>query len=140
MFIIGTGITILMVSIYTHLGITPLWQVISLNIVLFVGISSRMISASALMSAVPEPQDRGAFMGINSSIQQVSGGVAAFAAGKIVVQVKDAPLQNYDILGYVVVCSMLITLGMMYMINKQVMNKKPFMPLTEQKKEEVVEV
>jgi len=140
MFIIGTLLTILMVSIYTHLGITPLWQVISLNVVLFVGISSRMISASALMSAVPEPQDRGAFMGINSSIQQVSGGVAAFAAGKIVVQNGNAPLQNYDILGYVVVCSMLITLGMMYIINKQVMNKKPFMPPVEPIKEVVTEV
>jgi predicted MFS family arabinose efflux permease len=128
LFIVGSILTMLMVSIYTHLGITPLWQVISLNVVLFVGISSRMISASALMTAVPEPQDRGAFMGINSSIQQISGGVAAFAAGKIVVQVKDAPLQHYNILGYVVVCSMIITLGMMYIINKQVMNKKPFMP------------
>jgi predicted MFS family arabinose efflux permease len=139
MFVVGTLLTILMVSIYTHLGITPLWQVISLNVVLFVGISSRMISASALMTAVPEPQDRGAFMGINSSIQQLSGGVAAFAAGKIVVQVKDAPLQNYDILGYVVVCSMLITVGMMYIINKQVMNKKPFMPPVAPIKETVVE-
>jgi len=128
LFIVGSILTMLMVSIYTHLGITPLWQVISLNVVLFIGISSRMISASALMTAVPEPQDRGAFMGINSSIQQISGGVAAFAAGKIVVQVKDAPLQNYDILGYVVICSMLITAGMMYIINKQVMNKKPFTP------------
>ena len=98
-----------------------------------------MISASALMTAVPEPQDRGAFMGINSSIQQISGGVAAFAAGKIVVQVKDAPLQNYDILGYVVICSMIITAGMMYIINKQVMNKKPFTPPAKPIEEVVVE-
>jgi len=139
LFIVGSILTMLMVSIYTHLGITPLWQVISLNVVLFIGISSRMISASALMTAVPEPQDRGAFMGINSSIQQISGGVAAFAAGKIVVQVKDAPLQNYDILGYVVICSMIITLGMMYIINKQVMNKKPFTPPAKPIEEVVVE-
>jgi predicted MFS family arabinose efflux permease len=137
MFVIGSIITILMVSIYTHLSVTPLWQVIVLNVILFVGISSRMISASALMTAVPEPQDRGAFMGINASIQQISGGVAAFAAGKIVVQTENAPLQNYDILGYVVVCSMLITIGMMYIINKQVMGKKPSFPIEKQKETKV---
>ncbi len=129
MFVAGSILTMLMVSIYTHLSVTPLWQVIVLNVILFVGISSRMISASALMTAVPEPQDRGAFMGINSSIQQISGGIAAFAAGKIVVQTENAPLQHYDILGYVVVCSMLITIGMMYIINKQVMNKNPSFPI-----------
>ena len=124
MFIIGSLICITMVSIYTHLHITPLWEVILINVILFIGISSRMISASSLMTAVPEPQDRGAFMGINASIQQISGGIAAFAAGKIVIQTKNAPLQHYDILGYVVCTSMLITICMMYIINKQVMGKK----------------
>jgi predicted MFS family arabinose efflux permease len=136
MFIAGSIITILMVSIYTHLSVTPLWEVIILNVILFVGISSRMISASALMTAVPAPQDRGAFMGINASIQQLSGGIAAFAAGKIVIQTKNAPLQHYDILGYVVVCSMLITIGMMYIINKQVMGKQTIPPV--EKAKEVV--
>jgi predicted MFS family arabinose efflux permease len=140
MFVIGSFLTILMVSIYTHLSVTPLWQVMILNVILFVGISSRMISASALMSAVPNPQDRGAFMGINSSIQQISGGIAAFAAGKIVVQTDNAPLQHYDILGYVVVCSMLITIGMMYIINKQVMGKQPSFPIEKVKEVPIVEV
>ena len=124
MFLIGSTICIIMVSIYTHLSVTPLWEVILINVILFIGISSRMIAASSLMTAVPEPQDRGAFMGINASIQQISGGIAAFAAGKIVVQANNAPLQHYDILGYVVCVSMLITMGMMYIINKQVMGKK----------------
>ena len=137
MFIIGSLIGIIMVSIYTHLSVTPLWQVIAINVILFIGISSRMVSASALMTGVPDPQDRGAFMGINSSVQQISGGIAAFAAGKIVVQPANMPLQHYDILGYVVGTTMLITIGMMFFINKQVMNKKPSLPF--QKAKEVVE-
>jgi predicted MFS family arabinose efflux permease len=128
LFVAGSLLAMLMVAIYTHLGITPLWQVISLNVILFAGILSRMISASALMSAVPEPQDRGAFMSINSSIQQMSGGLATLAAGKIIVEHGKAPLENYPMLGYVVMGSVLITIFMMYRINKLVMNKKPFMP------------
>ena len=98
-----------------------------------------MISASALMTAVPAPQDRGAFMGINASIQQLSGGIAAFAAGKIVVQTENAPLQHYDILGYVVACTMLICIGMMYIINKQVMGKQATVIPINTEKEAVVE-
>jgi predicted MFS family arabinose efflux permease len=139
LFVVGSILAIIMVVIYTHLGITPLWQVISLNVILFAGILSRMISASALMSAVPEPQDRGAFMSINSSIQQMAGGLATLAAGKIITENGKAPLENYPMIGYVVMVSALITIFMMYRINKLVMNKKPFMPPVAPIKETVVE-
>jgi len=123
-FAAGSVISIIVVSIYTHFGITPLWIVISMSVIMFVGISSRMISASALMSGIPDAQDRGAFMSINSSVQQISGGIASAIAGMIVLQVNNGPLQRYDILGYVVMCTMLISIWMMYYINKDVEKKK----------------
>jgi multidrug resistance protein len=122
-FVMGSILSMLMVLIYTHMGITPLWIVISINVVLFVGISSRMISASALMTAVPEPSDRGAFMSINSSVQQVSGGVASAVAGMIVVQQSSGKLDHYDSLGYVVVGSMVLAIVLMYMINRFIQQK-----------------
>lgn len=122
-FFLGTIISIIMVLYYTRLGITPLWSVILINIFMFAGITSRMIASSALMTAVPDAQDRGAFMSINSSVQQISGGIAAACAGQIVVQTSTGYLKHYDTLGYVVTVSMLITLGMMYLINRQVQQK-----------------
>jgi len=122
-FCIGTAIAIVMATIYVHLGITPLWLVIVINVFMFVGISSRMISASALMTAIPEAKDRGAFMSINSSVQQISGGVASAVAGLIVVQTPSGALKHYDTLGYVVVCTMLLTVGMLYFINNYVKYK-----------------
>ncbi len=109
MFIAGSILSMIMVLIYCNLGATPLWAVIMINVILFIGITSRIISASALMSAVPEPADRGAFMGINASVQQFSGGIAAFFAGLIVVQEDSGYLDHYDWLGYVVVVAMIIT-------------------------------
>ena len=123
MFVIGSIISIAMVIIYCNLSITPLWIVIVINVVLFAGIMARMIPASALMTAIPDPQDRGAFMGINSSIQQISGGVAAAVAGMIVVQTSSGKLEHYDILGYVVVVAMIITIGMVYLLNELVKKK-----------------
>lgn len=120
MFVVGSLLSMAMVAIYTHLGITPLWLLIMLNVLLFIGITSRIIPASALMTAIPEPQDRGAFMSINSSIQQISGGVAAAVAGLIVVQPQNGPLLHYDTLGYVVMVSMTVTIIMMYWLNRYV--------------------
>jgi predicted MFS family arabinose efflux permease len=90
---------------------------------LFAGIFSRIIPASALMTAIPDAHDRGAFMSINSSIAQISGGIAAAIAGLIVVQMPDGKIMHYDTLGYVVICTTTITMAMMYFINQQVAKK-----------------
>lgn len=123
-FFVGSIITIIMVLVYTNLGQTPLWLVVVVNVLMFAGITARMISASSLMTAVPQMQDRGAFMSINSSIQQISGGVAAALAGVIVSEGSDGTMQNYPFLGIVVVASMLITIGMMYILNRQIEKKQ----------------
>lgn len=122
-FCIGSVLSILMVGIYTHLGITPLWELITLNVILFIGISSRMIASSALLTAVPDAKDRGAFMSVNASTQQISGGVASIIAGLIVVQTSSGRLERYDILGYVVIGSMLIAMFMLYFLNRRVQRK-----------------
>lgn len=124
-FIIGSVISSIMVAIYTNLGITALWICIVLNVILFAGINARMISASALISAIPRPHDRGAFMSINSSIQQISGGVASFVAGLIVVQKNTGPIERYDILGYVVIGSMIIAALLIAWLDRYVHNMKP---------------
>jgi predicted MFS family arabinose efflux permease len=123
MFVFGSIISMVLVLLYTNLGITPLWILIAINVVLFVGISSRMIAASALMTAIPQPQDRGAFMSINSSVQQIAGGVAAYVAGLLVVQSKAGPMLHYNRLGFVVVGSMLASIALMYMIDRHVKKK-----------------
>jgi predicted MFS family arabinose efflux permease len=122
-FVAGSLLMIGAVILYTHLGITPLWAVIAVNVVIFVAISARMIAASALTSAVPDMKDRGAFMSINASIQQISGGIAAAIAGLIVVQQADGRLDGYPTLGWVVSGAMLVTVGLMYNIHRLVAQK-----------------
>lgn len=122
-FCMGTVLTMGMVGVYTHLGVTPLWQLILLNVILFVGLTGRMISSSALLTAVPDAKDRGAFMSINSSTQQISGGIASIIAGMIIVQTSSGKLEKYDILGYVVIGSMLLATVMLYYLNRRIQRK-----------------
>jgi predicted MFS family arabinose efflux permease len=119
-FAFGCAVTIVMVVIYTHLGVSPLWLLTVVIVLLQIGIFSRMISSSALMSALPEPSDRGSYMSISSSLQQVSGGVAAVVAGLIVVQSPAGNLLHFDTLGYVLVATTLVTLMLMYLIDRRI--------------------
>jgi len=92
-----------------------------LSAFLFVCISARMISAGALTSGVPAPAYRGAYMAINSSLQQISGGVASALAGIIVLEsAGEGPLQRYDVLGMVAGLGMLLTIPLMYNVHRLV--------------------
>jgi predicted MFS family arabinose efflux permease len=125
-FLIGSIWSITMVLIYTQQSMIPLWLVITFNALLFAGISARIISSSALLTAVPDPADRGAFMGVNASLQQISGGIAAAIAGLIVYQeTETSPLEHYPVLGYVVCVTTLITIVMMYFLNRMIERTQP---------------
>lgn len=119
-FVFGAVLTIIMVLIYTNLGITPLPLVILVNVILFSAIFSRIIPAQALMSAIPTPQNRGAFMAITSSLQQISGGVASVIAGLIVVETASGKLDHFDTLGYILTVTVMISIYLMYNISRQI--------------------
>jgi predicted MFS family arabinose efflux permease len=116
----GSAAAAALVIVFTNLGPSPLWLITAVNVVLMLGVSSRIISASALTSIVPDAPDRGAFMAVNSSIQQISGGVASACAGLVVKLTPSGALEHYDTLGYVVVASMAIAVALLYSINRMV--------------------
>jgi predicted MFS family arabinose efflux permease len=117
-FIFGCAVSIVMVLIYTHLGHVSLLVVIAVSVVMFVGIFSRMIPSQVLMSAIPKPPERGSFNALNASMQQISGGVASLVAGIVVTQGPDGALQHFDQLGYIIVATTLLSLGLMYFIQR----------------------
>lgn len=111
----------IVVVIYTNLGPVPFWLVILLNLGFMLGIMSRMVPAVALNSALPEKHDRGAFMGINASLQQMAGGLAAALGGLIVVQKdKFSPLEHYDTVGYIIVLISALSVFLLYRVSKLV--------------------
>ena len=124
-FTYGSIWAMIFILIYTNLGPTPLWIIVPLNILLFMGIMSRMIPATTLTSAIPNIQDRGAFMSINSSLQQIAGGLATLIAGFIIVQKdKNSPLEHYPILGIIGAIVMVIAIWFIYRVYRIVEEKK----------------
>jgi predicted MFS family arabinose efflux permease len=119
-FVFGCLMSIVMVTIYTHLGHVGLPTVILVNVLMFVGIFSRMIPSQALISAIPVPSQRGSFSAVSASLQQLSGGLGSVLAGAIIAQNADGSLRHFDRLGYVVVATTLLSLIAMYLVQRQV--------------------
>jgi len=121
--VFGTAMSIVMVLIYTHLGRTTLFVAIVVNVLMFVGIFSRMIPSQALMSAIPAAHQRGSFSSISASVQQLSGGLGSVLAAAIIMENADGSLSHFDRIGYVVVGTSLVALTAMYFVQKQVARK-----------------
>src|SRR5579871_3853777 len=116
---------IVMVLIYTNLSVTPLPFVMLMNVCFMIGIMSRMVPSSAMVSALPEMRDRGAFMSVSSSLQQISGGIAAAVGGMIVYQKdKFSPLEHYNTLGLVIVGLSLISIFLIYRVSRLIKSQR----------------
>ena len=119
-FVFGSAVSVIMVLIYTHLGEVSLTTVIVVNVLMFVGIFSRMIPSQALISAIPDPSQRGSFSAVSASLQQLSGGLGSVLAAAIIAQNADGTLRHFDMLGYIVVATSILSLIAMYFIQKSV--------------------
>jgi MFS transporter, DHA1 family, inner membrane transport protein len=98
------------VWLITNLWQVPLWVILSISTIFFVTVNGRMIPMQAIVSGVVTPQQRGGFMSINSSVQQLASGAGATIAGSIVYTSADGHFENYAYVGYFSIGMILIAL------------------------------
>lgn len=124
LFLMASLIMVFAVVVYVHLGQNSLLVLIIVNVFMMGGILARMVPSQALTTSVPELNDRGAFMSINTSLQQMAGGIAALIGGKIVLQANEhAPLDRFDTLGYVVIAVIIINIYLTRRVYQYVQSK-----------------
>jgi predicted MFS family arabinose efflux permease len=109
-----------MVWWWTGLDHVPLWLAIVGNCALFATIAGRQVSTMALISGVPALPDRGAYMAVSASMQQFAGAVSSSVSGLLVVQSASGRIENYHLLGWVVIAAMVLTLAQMHNVDKMV--------------------
>lgn len=117
--------SVLFVAFAQLSGPTPLWSVIAINVALFAANAARMIAAGAINSAVPAPADRGAFMSINTSLQQLAAGAVTALGGAIVFVRSDGTLGRFDTLCYVVVGAIVVAVAPVWLIDRAVKAQRP---------------
>jgi predicted MFS family arabinose efflux permease len=88
-----------------------------------------MIPAQAMISNVVSAERRGSFMSINSSVQQISVGIASVLAGLIVVKTPSNAILNYEVTGYIGIAITLLSVFFVTKLNTRLkqrpVNVKP---------------
>ncbi|OZI38583.1 MFS transporter [Bordetella genomosp. 10] len=84
----------------THLPQLPLWCLIVLFPFFMVSANSRMIPVQALLTTVPEPHRRGAFMSVNSAVQQIATGTGAWIGGLTLSTTPAGRISGYGVNGW----------------------------------------
>lgn len=103
----------------TQMPQVALWIALIATTFFFILSGGRFIPAQAIVSETVQPQMRGSFMSILSSMQQLSAGVAAYVSGLIIS--KDpvsGQMQHYDIVGYISIAMTLSTIFFIRRIRK----------------------
>ncbi|MES2743674.1 MAG: MFS transporter [Pseudomonadota bacterium] len=93
----------------TYLPAMPLLAVILFFPVFMSAVSGRTIPLQALMTSVPEPAQRGAFLSANSAIQQVGSGLGAWLGGLTLHQDGAGRIAGYGINGWLALVLTLFT-------------------------------
>ena len=92
-------VSALMLLLITQLPAGAIVAAIAVFGMLMVCNVGRMIPAMALVTGSVLPENRGAFLSANSSIQHIAGGFAAYIGGVIVVQTADDRLHHFGKVG-----------------------------------------
>lgn len=53
----------------------------------------------AMITSSARPEDRGSFMSLNSAVQQMASGIAAFVSGSIIGTLPDHTMVRYELVG-----------------------------------------
>ncbi len=109
-FTIFVSISCIPVLFITHMPRVDIWIALIATSVFFAVSSGRFIPAQAMVTATVEPKNRGSFMSIVSSMQQLSAGLASYIAGLVVVKQANGEMLNYNWVGVMSVIAAIITL------------------------------
>lgn len=102
--------SLFMVLIITNMPNVMFPVVLLFFAIWFIVATGRIVTAQAMITEVVKPEQRGSFMSINGSIQQLGSGLAAIAAGAIVSTEKTGKILHYDWLGYLSILVLLASL------------------------------
>src|SRR5690606_38833752 len=115
-FTIFGSLVIIPIVVITNLVPVPLWLALVITAVFFIFSNGRMVPSTTMETAIIRPENRGRYMSIRSSIQQLTSGLASFIAGLIITEKPSITgseinaLANYQYVGLIAVVFSLVSL------------------------------
>ena len=103
-------LSLFMVLIITAMPTVHFSIVLIFFAIWFVLATGRAITAQAMISEVVKQEQRGSFMSINGSVQQLGSGIASLAAGAIVITDASGKIMRYNWVGYLSILVLIASL------------------------------
>lgn len=102
-FILLSLIAILPIVLISNMSAVPVPVALFVTTMFFIFAGGRMVPAMTMITASVAPKERGGFMSINASVQQVASGLSALVAGLIVTKGVDGKIEHYPTVGIIAV-------------------------------------
>ena len=99
-FLFSVFFSLFMVILITRMPDVHYSVLLGFFAVWFMLATGRAVTSQAMISEVVKPEQRGSFMSINGSVQQLGSGIASLTAGAIVFTEPSGKILNYNWLGY----------------------------------------
>ena len=103
MFCLIGAVSIAPILFLTHLPNLTFVAILAFFPVFMVAMSGRVIPMQALLTTVPDPARRGAFMSLNSATQSLGTGCGAWLGGLILASTADGHITGYGTSGWIAV-------------------------------------
>ena len=119
-YLIFALLNLIPIFLITNFPRSPIGYALLVTSLFFVTSGGRYIPAQTLMTSVVKPENRGSFMNIISSVQQLGASLSSFIAGIIVVEnLNTGELDNYQYVGYIaIVASLLAIYSSRFLVQK----------------------
>jgi len=98
-FIASALLSLIPILLITNLPPVPHVVALTITTFFFIFFGARFVPAMSLITSSVEPELRGSFMSINSCVQQLGAGIAAFVSGLIVQETAKGTLMHYSWVG-----------------------------------------
>ncbi len=117
-FVIAGIISIAPIYILTTLGPSSYPFILSMSTIFFIFFGARFVPAMSMMTSSVELRQRGSFMSISSSVQQMGSSMAVALAGLIITNNADGSLNSYNICGIVAIIATVFCILVSYKVKQ----------------------
>lgn len=109
-FTIFIFVSLIPIYMITNLPVVSLPVALAVTTAFFIVMGGRSIPATTMITAAVQQEHRGSFMSLNTSVQQLSAGLASFIGGMVIVKSSNGALEHYEMIGYLAIVSSLFCL------------------------------
>ena len=89
------------VFLVTNIGSVSLMAWLAITTLFFILVSGRMVPLLAIVGAAVKPQERGAFLSLNATVQSMAMGLASMVGGLFITEAPDGLISGYGWVGLV---------------------------------------